>query len=426
LKDKLRAELRAHLFGPDAYMLLYVATELFLMHKACTMSDDFLLSDYLVPLTQGSNLPQAKLLPYLNLIRRRLTGIPVGEPNSLSLGTDEDCFAINPQRMLSPCFLELIWSYWHEQGMLVQTINTIAIRYQNIKQGRGPDPLGGFELDPLRPLNNLLWGYLQDEYRRLSLVRRAYEYDHHYGLRLYGKAIPELRPADSRAKFLPAFHELLYQTHVFYKDDDIATVQADPFPVVNALRELHFVLTEGMHNQFGDLPSQARVEMLIQQWLLARPEMREFLRGRVMVPYPELWMDSVDTMKTLQGWTDVPVLYFNELAVTGEQLLLSVRWADWATQTPTIREAAANWARFHRSVVQRYLYAYRMVTGVDLTVDRVEIQAAQTRDGQPPIRMRVAPASPRIAGGANTLLEPPAPAEGTLLPARTTSRGYKR
>jgi hypothetical protein len=71
-----------------------------------------------------------------------------------------------------------------------------------------------------------------------------------------------------------------------------------------------------------------------------------------------------------------------------------------------------------------------MVTGVDLTVDRVEVQSAQMRDGQPPIRMRVGSpkASPRImdADFADDLLGPPAAADTPLLPARTTSRGYKR
>jgi len=159
--------------------------------------------------------------------------------------------------------------------------------------------------------------------------------------------------------------------------------------MLNALRELHFVLAEGMHNQFGDLPSQARIEMLIQQYLLARPEIREFLRGRVMVPYPEPWMDCVDTMKTLQGWSDVPVMYFNELGVTAEQLLLSVRFADWSTQSSSSTDSAANWARRFRSVIQRYTYAYRMATNIDLAVDRVEVQSAALRSGQPPIRMRV-------------------------------------
>lgn len=401
---KLQASLRKQLYGPDAYVLLQVATECFLMSRASTSSPEFESSPYLVGLANG------RALPYLKLIQERLAGIPVADENRLSLGAT-DGYSIARSRILDPCFLELIWSYWHEQGMLVQAVNAITLRYQNIRLGEGRDPLGAFELDPLRPLNNLLWGYLQAEPHRLSVVRRAYEYDHHYGLRLYGKAVPELRPADSRTKFIAAFHELLYQAHAFYKDDDIATVQADPFPVLNALRELHFVLAEAMSNQFGDMPSQARGEMLIQQWLLARPEIREFLRGRTAVPYPEPWMDCVDTMKTLQGWTDVPVLYFNELAVTGEQLLLSVRYADWATQTPTSTESAANWARFHRSIIQRHLYALRMTTNQDLTIDRVSVQAALQRDAQPAIRMRGHPhaAAHMLAGDGRAELLPPAP-----------------
>ena len=46
------------------------------------------------------------------------------------------------------------------------------------------------------------------------------------------------------------------------------------------------MLAQGAHNQFGDLPSTARQEMLMQQWLLARPEFREFLPTRIMVAVP--------------------------------------------------------------------------------------------------------------------------------------------
>ena len=68
----------------------------------------------------------------------------------------------------------------------------------------------------------------------------------------------------------------------------------------------------------------------MQQWLLARPEFREFLPTRIMVAYPEPWMDRVDAMKKLQGWTDTSVLHFRNLAVFGEQILLSIRWGDWS------------------------------------------------------------------------------------------------
>ena len=60
----------------------------------------------------------------------------------------------------------------------------------------------------------------------------------------------------------------------------------------------------------------------MQQWMLARPEIREFLPTRVMVAYPEPWMDRVDAMKKLQGWTDTSVLHFRDLGVFGEQILL--------------------------------------------------------------------------------------------------------
>src|SRR5882724_6342810 len=139
------------------------------------------------------------------------------------------------------------------------------------------DPLGELEFDPLRPLNNLIWGFIQDEHNRLTVPRRAHEYLHHYGVSLVGKAVPDLNPADSRSKFIEAFHNLLSAAARFFKEDSDTTVIADGFPLLNALKEVHLILAEGAHNQFGDLPWTARAEMLMQQWLLAQPQMREFL-----------------------------------------------------------------------------------------------------------------------------------------------------
>ena len=103
------------------------------------------------------------------------------------------------------------------------------------------------------------------------------------------------------SQFLEAFHNLLHVASVFYQKDDDTTVLADAFPVLNALKEVHLILSQGAHNQFGDLPATARIEMLMQQWILARPEFAEFLPTRAMVAYPEPWMDRVDAMKKLQG-----------------------------------------------------------------------------------------------------------------------------
>ena len=105
--------------------------------------------------------------------------------------------------------------------------------------------------------------------------------------------------------------------------------------------------------------------MLLQQWLLARPEFREYLPGRNMVALPEPWMDRLEAMKKLQGWTDVSTIHFHNLAVFGEQILLSIRYGAWSTVNQPAQ--AANWARFWRAEIQGYVHAYRAATGVDLS-----------------------------------------------------------
>ena len=314
---------------------------------------------------------------------------------------------------INPCMMELIWSYWQEEGMLVQSINAISLRFQNRRGPLENDPLGHFETSPLRVLNNLTWGYIQDENHRLTVLRRAHEYDHHYGLALYGKAVGNLRTADSRSRFLEAYHNLIYLLTVFYKQADDTTFVPDAFPVLNALREVHLELAQGAHNQFGDLPWTARAEMLIQQWLLARPEMREFLQSRPMVPYKEPWMAQVDAMKKLQGWTDCSVSTFHDLAVYGEQILLSIRYGDWVGVTDPAQ--AANWARYWRPEIQGYIHAYRAATGVDLTASVTDSQ----RTTQPSVLLRQ-----RLQGSSSPAL--PAPATAALPASFRERRALRR
>ncbi|MCI5158811.1 MAG: hypothetical protein D3906_10310, partial [Candidatus Electrothrix sp. AUS1_2] len=168
-------------------------------------------------------------LPYLNRIASAL----------LTIGPDKkiDDYETLPyynyilqHRFTNPSLIELIWSYWHEEGMLAQTMNAIALRFQNQRSGPN-DPLAELEIDPLRPLNNMIWGFVQDRYNQLSVSRRAAEYGHQYGLRLLGRAVPELQIADNRSKFIEAFHNLLYRTAVFYREDADTTVVSNAFPL---------------------------------------------------------------------------------------------------------------------------------------------------------------------------------------------------
>ncbi|MES1241876.1 MAG: hypothetical protein ABUT39_09680 [Acidobacteriota bacterium] len=392
-------------YGVDAYQLLKAATETFLLFKCGVLRtpDQFLPTENRFARVRreeearlGRSLTLAEVrgeltryigagnLPYIDRVLDSLDDpgavddddaplasvspmaqiVPALDREDVPSPFDDTVLDAGP---FYPLMLELIWSYWHEEGMVVQAINAISLRFQNKRLPGGDNPLSSLELSPLRPLSNLLWGYIQDEPFRLTVARRAYEYSHQYGLALVGRAVPGMRPADHRSKFLEAFHSLLRQVAQFYKEDADTTVVANGFPLLNSLKEVHMLLAEGAHNQFGDLPWTARVEMLIQQWLLSRRELRDFLRGRPMVPYKEPWMGQVDTLRRMFGWGDTPVTHFRDLATFGEQLLLSVRYGDWINVD--VEDAAKNWARYWKPEIQGYIHAYRAVTGVDLTLD---------------------------------------------------------
>jgi hypothetical protein len=394
----IRAEInnRPTIHGVDAYHLLKMATEAFLLFECGVKIEEHnnLGVDLFDPLAEGGRLGRGepvtvqeistalttyltgnppKILPYLDRIVNQIVSLNHAEGLPY-------CQKILQYRLTCPSLLELIWSYWHEEGMLVQTMNAIALRFQNKRLG-WRDPLANLELDPLRPLNNIIWGFVQDEYNRLSVQRRAYEYCHQYGFTLVGKAVRRMQAADSRSQFVGAFHNLLYRAAEFFQQDNVTTIIADGFPLLNALREVHIILAQGAHNEFSDLPWTARREMLIMQWILARAEIREFLRGRYMVPYQEPWMGAVDDMKRLQGWSDVTITHFHELAIFGEQLLLSIRYGDWIDIND--QNFARNWARYWRPEIQRYIHAYHAVTGVDLAADIVNTRRADDRYLQP-------------------------------------------
>src|SRR4030095_10531140 len=145
----------------EAYSLLKFATEKYVEMKLG------------LDVTTLSGYVDNGRLPYYDLIIDRIKEFVTLEEEQ----DDENFFSLKDQ----PILIELIWSYWHEEGMLVQTMNALSRRFQNIRTG-DRDPLANLELDPLRPLNNILWGYIQDTQHRLTITRRSYEYDHNYGL----------------------------------------------------------------------------------------------------------------------------------------------------------------------------------------------------------------------------------------------------
>jgi len=384
----------------DTYLRLKAYTELFLLQNAGILA---------APPVNGQLTPQgaaglnaAAVLRQIQASRPYLQVVLQNNPDLFAAAQLDDLC----QRVRYPVLIELIWSYWHEESMMVQSLRAIRDRFQNRIRTPGRDPLAQFEMDPLRPLNNIMWGYIQDEQHRLGVRQRAYEYLHHYGIGLEGKAVGTLRPADSRKRFLQAFHTLIYQCVQFYRQADDTTVVANANNVLWVLKDLHMLLAEGAHNQFGDLPWNARLEMLMEQWILSRPELQDFLRGRRMVPYPEAWMGAVDTMKTLQGWSGTNVIHFRDLGVFGEQILLSVREGGVAAGNPPIANSggwsvvtdaneAAAFALEWRNEIEGYINSYRAVTGVDLTQDPSDPRYLTERDTAPSVHLRR-----RLAAGA--------------------------
>ncbi len=361
--------------GVDTYQLLRAATEAFLLVNCGSITDaEAIRKNEIQPHRFGGTTVdlvalRKKLTDYLGgdatipYIDRITEGLDFADKDHA--GNAVFCENLD-EKVLQPCFIELIWSYWHEEAAVVQAINAISLRFQNKRTPGDTDPLAALETHPLRPLANLLWGYVQDEDHRLTVARRAYEYEHQYGLSLVGKAVPKHAPADRRSQFLVAFHTLLHQAAIFYDRSANLTVRADAFPLLNALHEVHLVLAEGAHNQFRELPWTARVEMLIQQWLLSRREVREFIGGRQAVPYAEEWMRTVDALRRVMGWGDTSISHFHDLAITGEKIVLSVRFGDWSS-TGVTEFDATGWVVFWRPEIQRYIHAYQAVTGVDLS-----------------------------------------------------------
>ena len=107
-------------------------------------------------------------------------------------------------------------------------------------------------------------------------------------------------------------------------------------------------------------------------------------------------MDRVDAMKKLQGWTDTSVLHFRNLALFGEQILLSVRFRAWNDIDDGAD--ATIWARWWRPAIQGYIYAYRAVSGVDLTADVTSPQDIALRNTQPSVLLSQRSPMDRRAG----------------------------
>jgi hypothetical protein len=279
--------------------------------------------------------------------------------------------------------IELLWCYWHEVGGLNEAIIQICSRYAGELRGKaGRSALARFDVSPLHSVSDLLSGLIQDfRGRGITAPReRSLEYLHQYGLTTISSPEVGRVSADPRSRFLGTYHSLLNTAAQFYKQYDDRFVNEDARPVLNALRQLHLILAEGAHNRFAALTEQVRVEMMVFQRILAKDEFRQFLGGRLLLPLPEPWMDRLESLRTTLQWGDVSITEFNNLANTGEGILLTVRYGPFNPRAIE-PEPARDWALALRDEIMQYIHSYKAVTGEDLSNP---VMAGQAVDATPP------------------------------------------
>lgn len=262
----------------------------------------------------------------------------------------------SPTPSASPGSVELIWSYWMEESMMVQGLDAVLRRFQSEKPS-GNDPLAHLDTAPLRPLSNLLWGYIQDNQHRLSVRRRAYEYDHHYGISLKGQSKSKRKQSD----FQRAFHALLSHSMAFLKNANDAG-KSGKGKLLDSIRAVQQILARRSAGSDQKRLKQMNREMRARRDLLARPEMQTFLG--IQPPagtYQKRWMSAVDTLKTLLGGDSTRSIHYNDLALSGAKLLAGIRNGHWDDAA-----SAARWAAASKNTLKKYINAYQIVNGTTL------------------------------------------------------------
>ena len=204
----------------EAYRLLKVATEAFVMVNCGVALRNFQFDRRDIDLVARrvgtpvelrglwhkylhavNGTPNATL-PYLALIRDKMRDVPLKSSMFAHVEGDlpENCFGILRDKLTNPCLTRADLVVLARGGNARADDQRDRRRFQNVRGHGDHDPLANLEIDPLRPLNNLLWGYIQDEQHRLTVVRRAYEYDHQYGLRSTAGRCPTRAGRGHRAR----------------------------------------------------------------------------------------------------------------------------------------------------------------------------------------------------------------------------------
>lgn len=263
--------------------------------------------------------------------------------------------------------VEPIWSFWMDAAHLARATTLLAARQIGTPM-RGSRSIPKVPLPP--QLIELLTTWFNDHHDGARASAREANYRAHYGLHLPGARNGH---GMRSSRLLDAFHAVLLEA-IGHKETMRASDASD-LTLPLQLRRLHALLSgtasrivEGvdpsqLYTRLGESLSLGRADLLVAQSLLATPEVSAALRGYVLVAYPERWMPSLDQLRTLTRTIDSLSLFYHDLAVTSEALLLSIRFGNWIQSSPA---AATQWATFWQDDIARYLVAYQEVTSIAL------------------------------------------------------------
>lgn len=234
-------------------------------------------------------------------------------------------------------FIDLIWSYWMEEAMLMHAAYDLVSRFKNIDKNSA-DQRQRMGADPLRPLSYIIWGYIQDEPHRLTVRRRAGEYAHEYGLGLRGKA-RATRGSGNSSPIFDVLNDLLTTAQNFMNPGKSST---DASPVLQKLRRLYQSLENTYVCTYESPAWIIRQEMLMAQYILSHPGTTRFLPQAA----------KTDKMNTIT---------YHDLAVHGERIMLSVKYRNWMDVKLTSADAA-EWANDLADSISLYLKSYHEVS----------------------------------------------------------------
>ena len=256
--------------------------------------------------------------------------------------------------------IEPIWAFWMEAAQLARLTTAFAAR-QVDGSGRGPSR-GIPKVDLPASAIASLKAWLADHRDGSRAAAREANYLAHYGLRLPGRGGVKSSP------FLEVFQSVLLEA-IRHEEAPRTSISRS---LMLMLRRLHVhlsrtasLIVDGLpppdvFPRLGESLSLGRADLLVAQSILASPAIAAALRGHILVAYPDVWMSPLDRLRQLTRTLDSLSLFYDDLAVTSERLLLSIRFGNWMQASST---DAANWATFWQDEMARYLIAYQEVTG---------------------------------------------------------------